>query len=234
MKILNFEIEGFFIFLFFLFLSLVPQISEFFGETLVNNSTIFVFVISFIIMAGSVYIDKAKIRQRKIIGRQIHSSVDSSEILPLSSGFVAIGLGAYRSDYIGNSKGKDGILIVHKDLIYEVDGNVLFYGDVIHVEQFQIRRNWQTKILDHFSFTPEMYYFARIIENRIKTFSPDKIASVTSLNDEIQSISQQNQFLTATLKEITGTVGNVIDKASSYTRTSIDSVKKQTKEINKE
>jgi len=229
MKLGSIEINSFTLYALFFILAIIFK--DYFGKYEIYLTVLWFLIIGFFLMAFSGYEDKAKLEERKLIGRGVRTSFLLSERLSLGNGFYAIAKGGYFSELLGKVKGSEGIIIYHHTQLDVVDQNGRLIGDKVIFSQFNIRNSWQIKIKNHFGYLPVTFEVFRPLQEKFILNSNVEVF-ISDLQNENGSLSQENNYLKNTLSNIGMSATQYVDKSGALIETANKSVKKSIKLVN--
>lgn len=200
---------------------------DYFNEIEIPITIVALVVIGVAMLFDDQLIASAKMEAPKLICGEIASSIIPEYKVDLGNNFVAYGLGAYRTDFVGSSIGKEGVIIVHEPMIERNGFNINIQGKLVWVSSQNLTMERAKRIQKKFGYIPETIY--RVIPNensikKIKEYSDvlevkkahDYVADIIAENDTLQ---KKNRFLEHTLGEMGHTVTNIIDKSKGYIKT---------------
>jgi len=163
----------------------------------------------------------------KMIGDQVHSSV-LADLHVKYNDWRIFGEGAYRSMLIGESKGKDGLVICHKNMYEIVDNNVDFYGRCIELTNKAFPLSMNNKAKKYFGYLPDYYKF--YIPESISFDPSDDLKKekifVSSLITEIESTSRENRVLRASIEKRGTDADSDIDRSTAIVKNVAKALKK--------
>lgn len=180
---------------------------------------------------------QAKDKMGKIIGNGIQDSYVRDKYVYLGNNIYGFGLGAYQTDWMGSSKGENGVVLVHKSLMKFKGINLLLDGDIHEIEQLSYR--WAKKIKKYYGYVPDDIYVIRPSKNHIPKNSEiyeelENMKQTNYVSDmvaELHTLSIENYFMAKTLESMGVSVDTFIDRATGMADSVLKLFKKKGAQI---
>ena len=195
---------------------------------------IFIFYI-----AGSGWVDKAKLRSPKFISYGINSTTLPYHNLVVGE-YTFFSLGGWNDTILGEHIGREGIVQIYTPLLRTIDNNVITLGDLNIIPNLEIS-NKTKKLLQHkFGYVPKNIYYLKPktkYQTLIKEIDSSNESKITEYFEDLEQqknmLIRENEFLRNTIESLGSAVDTAVDSSMSTVKNVLSEFKKERKDFNK-